>query len=267
MRKIIHEIKIGYLFIVINIRAEMQNRVAFITQIIGMLVNDGALVFVWIMFFQVTGTMNGWSSLDMIGLQSLHMLTYGIVMSFFYGTTTLPDQISNGIFDNLLTSPTSLYMRVITSASSTSAVGDILFGFTGVIIYLVLTGATIFQILILIAVFPAMCLLFLSMLMLFGLIGMYLPDAGDISKNMRDVFITPGIFPYNLFEGGIKFFFLVIFPALMLSGYPIEILKNNSLSGILVIWVMAIFWTIVATKLLNNLVKRYESGNLVGARV
>jgi ABC-2 type transport system permease protein len=267
MRQIIHEIKIAYLFITINMKAEMQNRVAFITEIVGMLINDGALVLVWYMFFQITGTMNGWSSFDMFGLQSVHMLTFGIVMSFFYGTITLPDLISNGILDNLLTSPTSLYIRIITHASSTYALGDILFGITGISIYLILTGATLIQALILLSVFPAMCLLFLSMLMIFGLIGFYLPDAGEINKNLLDVLITPGIFPYNLFEGGVKFFFLIVFPALMLSGYPIETIKNYSSIGILVIWIMAIFWTILAVTLLNNLVKRYESGNLIGARV
>jgi len=266
MKEFIKESKIALYCIKVNIRAEMQLKAAFVTQIIGMILNDSAFILIWAIFFQVMGKINGWGSVEMLGAQSIHMFTFGIVMGFFYGAHNICDYVANGQLDNFLLTPRSLYMRIISSSFSVPAIGDIFFGFVIYLVFVAQAQLNVWQIILTLAILPATVLMFLNMIVIFGMVGFFLYDAGDIQHNLVDLYITPGIFPGGLFEGLIRVFFLFIFPALMISSFPIEIIKNYSVIGLITIWGLAIFWTFVANKLLNFVRKRYESGNLIGAR-
>jgi ABC-2 type transport system permease protein len=266
MKDFIKETKIALYCIKINIRAEMQLKAAFLTQIIGMILNDSAFILIWAIFFQVMGKVNGWGSVEMLGAQSIHMFTYGIVMGFFYGAHNISDYVTNGQLDNFLLTPRSFYMRIISSSFSVPAIGDIFFGFAIYIVFAIQAQLNVLQIFLTLAIVPAAALIFLNIIIVFGMVGFFLYDAGDIQHNLVDLFVTPGIFPGGLFEGVIRIFFLFVFPALMISSFPIEIVKNYSLIGFITIWGLAIFWTFVANKLLNFVRRKYESGNLIGAR-
>lgn len=92
-------------------------------------------------------------------------------------------------------------------------------------------------------------LVLLNVSVVLQLVGFLFVDVGNVGHNFLDLFITPGIFP-----------------ALMISSFPIDVIKNYSILGFLAVWAMAIFWTILAVKLLDKARMRYESGNLIGAR-
>ena len=57
-----------------NLQSNMEYRIPFLTQVIGMMLNDFFYFIIWIIFFQQFNEVNGW------GLQEMYV-TYGILAS------------------------------------------------------------------------------------------------------------------------------------------------------------------------------------------
>jgi uncharacterized membrane protein YciS (DUF1049 family) len=52
-----------------------------------------------------------------------------------------------------------------------------------------------------------------------------------------------------------------------IAGLPVEAVKNLDILKILFVWGLAVIWTVIALFILKQGIKRYESGNLTGARI
>lgn len=251
----------------INLLNAMELRAAFFMQVIGMMLNNLVFVFTWIFFFKSFGSINNWSINETIGLQGYVALSFGLAFSFFGGATALPALINNGSFDSLLISPRSLYLRIITSDFRISAIGDILYGVILLVIYSLIAGISFKQTVFLLALIPASFLVFLNAVFVTSLVGFLLPDAKELARSLMSLFIDPGIFPSSLYTGMLRFTFLFVIPSLAIGGLPVETIRDTSWTGLGIVWFLAILWTFLAIWLLGLAVKKYESGNLTGARV
>ena len=255
----------GYI-VATHLRSAMELRRAFGLQIIGMMVNNTAFVVIWLFFFQVFGTIYGWSSLETIGLQGFVALVYGLAFTIGSGILHLPSIVDNGSFDALLLSPRNLYLGVITSKCGVSSIGDIFFGIVLIVTYLVMASASWQQVLLLITLLLPATMIVLNCALITSLLAFLLPNSTSISKSLFDIFFSPSMYPSGLFQGGTRFLFLFVIPSLAIAGIPIEVVRDVDLKGWLIVWGLGIFWTCLGIKLLTLAVKKYESGNLVGAR-
>lgn len=250
-----------------NIVAAAELRFTFIMQVGGMVINNTSFLIVWILFFQVFGEINGWNAKETIALQGFLAIVYGFTFSFFSGVAELPNAIHNGVFDSLLLTPRNLYLRILTLVTRTSAIGDIIYGFLALIVYFILIQASIGQILLMFLLLIPSTLIMVNFALITSCLGFFIPNSEDLSRNVFEIMFGPSLYPAGVFQGGMRIFFLFILPTLALAGLPVEAVKELNFVEILIVLGLAFIWTLIAIFVLNQSIKRYESGNLTGARV
>ncbi len=108
-----------------NLLSIMEYRVAFITQVIGMMLNDFIYFAIWIIFFDRFKEVRGWGIHDMY-------VTYGILASgvgiteFLFGNTfVLSDIINQGRLDYYLYLPRPVLLHTIASRTMAVGMGDL----------------------------------------------------------------------------------------------------------------------------------------------
>src|SRR2546430_594048 len=83
-------------YVVANLQAAMEYRVAFIVQIITMVANDGLWLFFWWTYFRQFPLVNGWQSSNIIVIWAVSACGFGIGMGVFGNTPRLAALIING---------------------------------------------------------------------------------------------------------------------------------------------------------------------------
>jgi ABC-2 type transport system permease protein len=250
-----------------NFAAGMAMRAAFALQVLGMMINDTFFLVVWIFFFHIFGRVNGWSATEYLAMLGVNTAGFGIAMSLFYGSAMLPRMVDNGSFDSLLLSPRRLYFRVLTSALKMSAIGDFFFGLALVALYWYFSRASFGAIAELLSLIIPAAVIISNFSLFTSLIAFLLPDSFVISKSAFDVFLSPSLYPGGLFGGALRFIFIFIIPSLAIGGLPVESVMQADWKIYALVWILAIAWTIFTVWALSAAVKKYESGNLTGARV
>lgn len=261
------ELKVAFSYIKSNLSSAAELRVSFIMQIVGMMINNTSLVVIWLFFFNAFGKINGWSGTEVIALQGFVAIAYGITFSMFSGASELPIAINNGVFDNVLLSPRNLYLRILTLVTRTSALGDTLYGIILLAIYAVIAHLSILQLVSLILLIIPATLILTNFLLTTSCIGFFIPNSEELSKNVFELMFGPSLYPSGVFQGAMRTFFLFVLPSLAVAGLPIESIKQFSIVNFFIIWLLAILWSVITYYVLKFGVKRYESGNLTGARI
>lgn len=264
MKRLLTEIRIAGYIMKKNLANALGLRTAFFMQVFGMFINDFAFVIIWTFFFKAFGSINGWNAIDSVGLMAMVAFAFGIAFSFGNGARTLAQKVHEGALDGFLTRPRDLYATIITSNINISAIGDIVFGLVAGTIYAIAVHLSFGQILLMIGLIIPGALIFLNFSFIGSMIGFLLPDAQEISKHFFELIASPSHYPAGLYQGSLRFIFLFIVPALAVGGLPIEAVKNMNYLLFGFIWLQAILWTLLTYFLLHKLIKRYESGNLLG---
>src|SRR5256886_3356801 len=114
-------------YVVANLQAAMEYRVAFIVQIITMVANDGLWLFFWWTYFREFPLVNGWQSSNIIVIWAVAACGLGIGMGVFGNAPKLAALIMNGGLDAYLGMPRNVLLHVCVTASDPSAWGDIVF--------------------------------------------------------------------------------------------------------------------------------------------
>ncbi|MBI4599327.1 ABC-2 family transporter protein [Candidatus Uhrbacteria bacterium] len=267
MRELVKECRLAVEIIRSNMRAAMELRGAFAIQVFGMMLNNTAFVLIWIFFFQAFGNINGWSSAEVFAFQGVVAFSFGCSAAFFQGSHSLPTLVYNGSLDSYLLSPHSAYMRILTSEIKMSGVGDTLFGLVLIVVYIVMAHLSILQAVLLITLLIPASIIMTNVSLITSLSSFYMSDAMAFASDMFDVFISPALYPSALFPTALKFFFIFVIPALAVGGLPVEAVKDYQWHWYAAIWLLAGVWTFIAIKLLGISIRRYESGNIIGARV
>lgn len=250
-----------------NLAGAMELRTGFILQIVGMMVNNIAFLAGWLFFFQLFGSINHWSGPETFGLQGLVALVYGLGFTFASGTVSLTDYVHQGVFDQFLLSPRNLYLRILSSKLRVSAIGDCLFGLVLIMIYIIQAKLGLGQILMLLLFLPPATLLFCNISLLTSLVAFMIPDSGVLSRNLFEAFFAPSMYPGALYQGWVRGVFLYLIPSLLIGSLPVEAVRDHRVTLLVLTWILSALWMLLTMLVLKNALRRYESGNLTGARV
>ncbi|MBI5135572.1 ABC-2 family transporter protein [Candidatus Uhrbacteria bacterium] len=267
MVTIFKELRIALEILRTHFAAAREIRSAFALQVVGMMINNIALVLVWIFFFEAFGEIQGWSSMEYVAMLGMSALAFGIAFTFMSGAEMLSEYVYNGTLDQFLLTPRPLYLRILSSCVRVSAIGDMFFGLILLAIYAVWSHASLLTMAMLLSSAVPAALLMSNIALATSLVSFFIPDAEFIAHNLFEVFLSPSLYPGGLFQGALRFVFVFIIPSLLVGGLPAEAAIANNGWLYLFIWAMAGAWTALTLVLLGRAVKRYESGNLTGARV
>ena len=259
-----NNIKLALLNIKKNYRNAKELKSAFITSIIGMCLNNTAFIILWYCFGKMVGNINGWEPIDILLLYGFNATSYGIVCSLLYGIYNIPTYISTGTFDRYLTTPKNTLIKVSTSEISTSAIGDLIFGFLCFLIYIIVTKLSLLKIIIALFFMIITSACFYSFSLICMSISFYLMEGDNISQGLYGLFLSSSLYHGGAFTGILKIIFVFIIPALLLGAIPVEIIKNLSLIKIISIIILSIIWLGISVIFFYKSLKKYESNNFFG---
>lgn len=251
----------------LQIRSAMSLRGAFALQIIGMIINNIALIAAWWFLFDKFGAINGWHSHELIGFFGINTLVFGLVMTFSVGVLDLPRHVDRGSLDGLLTKPSPLILQLAGGNLDASTFGDIILGLTITSWYIATTpmSAPKFA-LFLLAMTVSLVIFWCFAVLLPNLLAFYIFDSERISRYVAQLFLDSGIYPTGVLTGTLRVFLLTLVPGLFMGAVPLEALYRFGWGAALLGVAVASFWLWFSLWLFRRSVHRYESSNLVGAR-
>ena len=243
-----------------NLLALMEYRAAFISQMLGMMLNNIIYFVFWIIFFDRFDNVNGWALPDMFLLFGVVAGGIGLAMILFGNVTLLSEIISGGRMDYYLSLPRPALLHVISSRSVGSGYGDFLYGF----ISFFLAGAfTLPEFLRFLAGLLLSASIFTSFMIIANSLAFFLGNADMISRQAMNAIITFALYPITLFDGTAKLILLTVIPAAFVGAVPVEFIHAFSWTGLFKLLGASAVLLGLALFLFQRGLRRYESGSAI----
>lgn len=247
-----------------NILSAMEYRLSFWMQVIGMVVNDIGLMFVWVIFFQRFPEINGWQFQDTALLFSMSTFMFAIIFIFAGGAFSIARKITQGELDYYLGFPKNILWHCSVSETNISAIGDLIFS---IFIFFLSGDITLSKVgLFLLVSIPAITIFF-NFIIITQSIAFWVGDFEDGSYNLFHALLGFSLYPQSVFHGILKLVMFTVLPAFFIVTLPLELIKSFSFSGFAILSAIAIASSVLAVKIFSAGLKRYESGNLINVKM
>jgi len=247
-----------------NLLSVMEYRVSFITQVIGMMLNDFMYFAIWIIFFQRFNDVRGWGISDMYITYGVLASAFGLVALLFGNAFTLSEIINNGRLDYYLSLPRPVLLHAVSSRMISSGMGDFTYGFVsyGLSGQYTWDGFLRFILATLLAatVFASFLILVQSLAFWFGMIS-------SLTNLMLNAMITFGIYPTTLFDNYAKLILFTVIPAALMGAVPAEFVRAFSWQTLAQLLLGATVFLFLAVAVFRRGLKRYESGSAIQVEV
>jgi ABC-2 type transport system permease protein len=242
----------------VNLLSAMEYRAAFLTQTIGMILNDFMYFLIWIVFFDRFKEVRGWGLSDMYLTYGVLASSFGLVSLLFGNAFSLSDIISKGRLDYYLSLPRPVLLHTVASRMIASGMGDLTYGFISYGLSGQFSGdgllrfilATLFAA----AVFAAFLILIQSLAFWFGIMS-------NLSALALNALLTFGIYPITLFDNYAKLILFTIIPAALMGAVPAEFVRAFTWQTLVQMLVGAIVFLFIAVAVFRLGLRRYESGS------
>jgi ABC-2 type transport system permease protein len=251
----------------LGIKSSYEYRAAFWLQVIGMIINNSAIIFVLALLFRQFGSIHGWNIHDTLLVFGLSSIPFGIIQLLFANMfgSKLSERIIGGELDSFMLFPQSTLFHVSIRRIDVSGLGDVLSG----IAYLALSGyiATLAAAGRLAIVLVIATTAMYSVSVLVQSLAFWLPGARDIGGLHVSVTLMGVNYPEPAFTGAAKVVLLGIFPGFLVGFLPAHIIHNitwGNISGFLLVTACINIAGRIAFK---RGLRHYESGNLVTTNV
>lgn len=247
-----------------NLLAAMEYRVAFVSQVIGMMLNNGIYFIFWILFFDRFQAVRGWALNDMLLLFGVVATGFGAAVYLFGNVTALTEVIAGGRLDYYLSLPRPVLLHVLASGSIAAGVGDFTYG---IFSFLAAGHYTVDAIArFIFGAFIAM-VLFISVLVIVHSAAFWLGHADVLAAQAFNALITFSLYPLTMFDGVARFLLFTILPAAFIGAVPAEFVRSFSWTALgQLLLVTAIFLTL-AIVIFHRGLRHYESGSAIQTQV
>lgn len=266
-KNILHDVRVYKVSLWIQFKAAAALRGAFIAQILGMILNNVAVVTAWFFFFERFGVINGWGIAQFAAMQGVGMVVFGAIILISTGILDLPRHVDTGSLDGFLTKPSSVLGQIGSSNIDITTIGDIILG-TGIVAwYLLYSDFTALAFLLfMVAIATAFVVFWCFAILLPQIMAFYIFDAERLSRYMGTIFLDGMNYPGGLFTGPLRVVLLTVMPSLMIGVVPVDALRSLHWGWVGLGVLVAAFWWCFTMWLFKHALKRYESANLIGAR-
>jgi ABC-2 type transport system permease protein len=242
----------------------MEYRAAFISQSIGMILNDAVYFFVWIIFFDRFKDVRGWQLTDMFLVFGVSAGAFGLAGMLFGNAFNLGDIIVNGRLDYYLSLPRSTLLHVLASRAVPSGFGDLLYGFISFIASGQFSFAGIGRFIV--ALILAM-VVFISFLVIVQSLAFWLGTGGTLTGIAINTMVTFALYPITLFNNAAKLILFIVIPAAFMGAVPAGFVRNFSWSSLGLLILAAVGFLSLALILFHLGLRRYESGSAIQVEV
>lgn len=262
-----HDIRVYFASLKVQFKAAAVLRGAFTAQVIGMILNNLALMAAWYFFFYRFGTVHGWGVADFIAMQAMAMIVFGVIIFSWSGMMELPRHVDTGSFDGFLTKPASVMGQVGSSAIDITTIGDVSLGLGLIIWYVLQSSAGLLTVAMLFLTFLIAMLVFWCFVMVLPyVLAFYFFDSERLSRYFGIIFLDAMNYPGGVLTGVLRNVFLIAVPALLVGVVPVDVIRGLRWEWVGYGALVAVGWYIFTVWIFKRALRRYESANLVGAR-
>lgn len=249
----------------VNLASAMEYRVSFISQIVGMFINNGIYFVFWIIFFNQFGTVRGYNTDEIFLLFAIVTLGYGLGFMFAGNTRQyLAYLIAQGRLDYYLVFPRNLLLHVIFSRMTVSTVGDIAFG---LIAYSFTGRFTLVEMGLFLLTAVLAAIIFVGYAVISGSLAFYMGAAQYASQQMTNAILTFSLYPNALFGGAARLMLYTVIPAAFVGAVPVEIVRGQDGRLLLLLVAAAVVIWLIASAMFYLGLRRYESGSAINVNV
>ena len=256
--------KLSFEYFKRNLSGHMEYRVPFFVEVIGMIINNFAFVIVWVIFFAQFKQIRGWGLDEILLLNGLAGMYYGLLVTFMGGFMRIGRLISDGGLDYYLSFPKDPLWHIGAARMPASALGEVAYG---LITFSLSRYATFEGWLVFILVGILSAVIFSQFIVVIHSLNFFFFNAHETTQDIIWTTIGLAMMPQNVFEGAVKFLMFFVFPTLLIAGFPVQIIQNVSLESIFILAIITITITILAQTVFRYGLRRYESGNQIQANL
>jgi len=247
-----------------NLLSVMEYRFAFLSQVIGMILNDFMYFMIWIIFFNRFNDVRGWGISNMYVTYGILATSFGLMSLLFGNALYLSDIINKGRLDYYLSLPRPVLLHTVSSRMIASGMGDFSYGF----ISYALSGSFTWDGLlrfILAAVLATVILA--SFFILIQSLAFWFGMVSNLVGLAVNAVITFGIYPTTLFDSYAKLILFTIIPAALVGAVPAEFITEFTWQALARLLLGASAFLFLSITLFNIGLRRYESGSAIQIEV
>jgi ABC-2 type transport system permease protein len=247
-----------------NLQSAMEYRTAFITQILGMMLNNGFYFIFWVIFFDQFGEVRGWVLNDMFLVFGITATSFGLTAFLFGNAFALSEVIAGGRLDYYLSMPRPVLLHTVASRSISSGLGDISYGIISFLLsgYFTWSGLGRFFVGVMLAT-----TVFASFLIIAHSLTFWLGNASALARLLMNAILTFALYPISLFDGPAKFVLFSLIPAALMGSVPASLVRDLTRQNILGLIFGALIILGLAVLVFHRGLRRYESGSAIQVEV
>ena len=257
------EIKIIFLAVKYNLMKQMLNKVTFITNILFMILNNATFIVQWIVLFSIRDEIGGYGLKEVLLLWGFAAGSFGIAHIFFDGAFDMAKLIINGKLDTFLVQPKNALIGVITSKSSVSAIGDLIYAYIILFIY----GFSILRFMLFTFLIIIGGIVLTEVSVVTGSLCFWLTRGDLLVDNVNHIMVTTATYPDTIFKNAVRLLLYTIIPVGMTAYLPCNIMLEFNVLHIIYTIFMTIIFGLISFGLFNKGLKRYSSSNLMSSRI
>ncbi len=258
-----NQLKVNLLSVKYSLMREMLNKTTFLMNIIFMILNNASFIIQWIILFSLKDNIGGYQLKQVLLLWALSSTAYGFSHFFFKSAYKLSDTINTGKLDAFLVQPKNVLLGAITSEVSSSAIGDIIYGYT----MLFISGCSLENFFLFTWFSITGFLITTSIAVILGSLSFWFNKSDLIADTGNNLMIQFSTYPDGIFKGIVKVILYTIVPIGLSVYIPISILVKFNLPLFLLVSFVSMAFVIFAFFVFHKGLKRYSSSNLMVARV
>lgn len=247
-----------------DLASAMEYRAAFLSQSIGMILNDGAYFIVWVIFFDRFKDIRGWGLTDMFIVFGISASAFGLAGLLAGNAFNLADIIVNGRLDYYLSLPRPTLLHVLASRTVLSSAGDFLYGFISFLASGQFTwiGLSRFLLAVVLA-----AITFTSFLVIVQSLAFWMGSGGNFTALAVNAMVTFAIYPITLFDQTARFLLFTIVPAAFMGAVPAMFVRGFTWTLLGQMALASAVFLSLAILLFNFGLRRYESGSAIQVEV
>jgi len=246
-----------------NLLSALEYRTAFLTQVVGMLLNNAVFMVFWVVFFQRFPDVAGWTLDDLVLLFGVVAMSFGIGVVLFGNALELSEIIAGGGLDHFLTLPRPVLPAVLASRSRISGIGDII---TGIACFAIAAEPSVAAIARYALASAAGSVIFLAFLVVVQSLAFWIGGATLLQRTAINAIVTFATYPLTLFDGAAKLVLLTILPAGIIGTVSARFVRAFGWPDLAWLLVGAAIAASVAMLVFHAGLSRYESGSAIVSR-
>jgi ABC-2 type transport system permease protein len=243
-----------------NLLAAMEYRIPFISQVIGMMLNNAIYFLFWVIFFDRFKEIRGWDLSEMFLVFGIVAVGFGLGTYLFGNVLQLTEVIAGGRLDYYLSLPRPVLLHVLASGSIPSGLGDALYG----LISFAMAGQyTPGAFLRFVAGSLVAMIVFLSFMILVQSLAFWLGNTAMLTHHATNAILTFSLYPITLFDGTAKLLLFTVIPAAFVGAVPAEFVRSFTWSALAQLLGGALIFLTLAVFAFQRGLLRYESGSAI----